>query len=301
MITMSDLLKQEMVIENDIKQQVREFYDQVGWREVGDGLYQNARYEDLRPVSREYINRCHLRVMDHISSNGRFLLDAGSGPIQYPEYLVYSRDYEFRVCADISITALIEARERIGSHGLFVVADIAFLPFLPDIFDGVVSLHTIHHLPVDQHTQAFMELHRVLHPNRSAVVVNGWHKPPLGENLKKLRKVTQRIQGVIKHRILRQKQNREDINPIGSQQAASEVKSTFVEKNHPDWFKKEIGSLISTEIFVWRSVSVKDLRTFIHDGWGGRGILKTLFWLENRFPQWFGENGQYPLVVVRKI
>ena len=289
-----------MVIENDIKQQVREFYDQVGWREVGDGLYQNARYEDLRSVSREYINRCHLRVMNHLSPNGRYLLDAGSGPIQYPEYLDYSREYDFRVCADISITALIEARERIGSHGLFVVTDIAFLPFSPDIFDGVVSLHTVHHLPADQHVQAYLELHRVLHPNRSAVVVNGWHKPPLGESLKKLRKVTQRIQGVIKHRILRQKQNRKEINPIGSQQASSEVKSTFVEKNRPDWFKKEIGSLISTEIFVWRSVSVKDLRTFIHDGWGGRGILKILFWLENRFPRWFGEKGQYPLVVVRK-
>ena len=54
------------------------------------------------------------------------------------------------------------------------------------------------------------------------------------------------------------------------------------------------------EIFVWRSVSVKVLRTFIHDGWGGRGILRFLFWLEEQFPEWFGENGQYPLVVIQK-
>jgi len=31
-----------------VKQQVREFYDQVGWQKPRVKLYQNARYEDLR-------------------------------------------------------------------------------------------------------------------------------------------------------------------------------------------------------------------------------------------------------------
>ncbi len=41
---------------SEVKQEVREFYDQVGWQVVGEDLYQNARYEDLRPVSQEYIH-----------------------------------------------------------------------------------------------------------------------------------------------------------------------------------------------------------------------------------------------------
>ena len=89
-----------------IKQSVREFYDQVGWQEVSEGVYQNARYEDLRPVSQEYLHKCHLRVNRHLTPQGRYLLDAGSGPIQYPEYLTYSAGYQYRVCADISIQAL---------------------------------------------------------------------------------------------------------------------------------------------------------------------------------------------------
>lgn len=40
----------EPTTEIQVKQQVREFYDQVGWQEVGEGVYQNARFEDLRPV-----------------------------------------------------------------------------------------------------------------------------------------------------------------------------------------------------------------------------------------------------------
>jgi SAM-dependent methyltransferase len=158
-----------LTIEAEIKQQVRQFYDQIGWQVAGDGFYQNARYEDLRPVSREYIHRCHLRVARHLNPEGIYFLDAGSGPIQYPEYLEYSRGYQARVCADISIVALHEARQRIGDrlhggHGLFVVADVANLPFKPGIFDGVVSLHTIHHLPESEHRQAYGELYRVLAP-----------------------------------------------------------------------------------------------------------------------------------------
>ncbi|MGD9093912.1 MAG: class I SAM-dependent methyltransferase, partial [Anaerolineales bacterium] len=163
-----------MTTQAEIKDQVREFYNQIGWQEVSDGLYQNARYEDLRPVSREYIHRCHMRVKRYLEPAGYLMLDAGSGPIQYPQYLEYSKEYRYRVCADISIVALQEARKRISERGLFVVADVANLPFKPDTFDGVVSLHTIHHLPADEHLQAYREVYRVLAPNRTAVVVNGW-------------------------------------------------------------------------------------------------------------------------------
>jgi len=289
-----------MNTDRQIKQEVREFYDQVGWQEVSDGFYQNARYEDLRTVSKEYIHRCHMRVVKHLKSNGHLLLDAGSGPIQYPEYLSYSREYDFRVCADISIQALLEARKRIGDHGLFVVSDVAALPFASNVFDGVVSLHTIHHLHIDEHAKAYQELFRVVKAGCKVVVVNGWHKPPLGELLKKLRKFTLRVQGFLTYRLLKRQSQRESINPIAALQNEDEVKSTFVQKNRPEWFKNKIGSQLPVEILVWRSISVKDMRTFIHPGWGGRGILRLLFWLEECFPHWFGEKGHYPLVVIRK-
>jgi hypothetical protein len=77
-------------------------------------------------------------------------------------------------------------------------------------------------------------------------------------------------------------------------------KSTYVAKNTPGWFESNIATLVPVEIFVWRSVSVKVLRTFAHKNWGGRGLLRLLFWLEERFPHWFGKNGNYPLVVISK-
>ena len=99
--------------EQNVQHQVRDFYDKVGWKLTSHDVYQNARYEDLRKVSKEYIQRCHLRVNQHLPNSGKYLLDAGSGPVQYPEYLTYSEAYKYRVCLDLSITALREARKKL--------------------------------------------------------------------------------------------------------------------------------------------------------------------------------------------
>jgi len=340
---------------SEVKKQVREFYDQVGWQMVGEGRtehdsggqelrYQNARYEDLRPVAREYIQRCHMRVARHLKSDGRYLLDAGSGPIQYPEYLEYSKGYRYRVCADISITALKEARKRIGEHGLYVVADIADLPFKANAFDGVVSLHTIHHLPEQEHLLAYQELYRVLAQERTAVVVNGWSSPPLtrlleaplrwrrrwlGSNsgLRKLRQKIWRLRRLPRlgtnvsnsgsgrnvsnssHSVPAAGPDESFDNPStssgclprmpGSLQGC-DPKGTFVQKNNAAWLKRALGQQMALEILVWRSISVRFLRAYIHPRLAGRWWLRQLYGLEERFPHFFGEYGQYPLIVIRK-
>ncbi len=91
-----------------------------------------------------------MRVKRHLAPTGDFLLDAGSGPVQYDVYLTYSQDYRYRVCMDLSVVALQEARKRLGEKGIYVNADISNLPFKDDTFDGIVSLHTIHHVPIEE-------------------------------------------------------------------------------------------------------------------------------------------------------
>ncbi len=269
------------------KQQVREFYDQIGWSQAGEGLYQNARYEDLRPVSRDYIHKCHFRVNRYIASHGDFLLDAGSGPVQWPEYLTYSENYRYRVCLDLSITALKEARKRLGDKGLVVVADIANLPFKPDVFDGVVSMHTIHHLPLTEHKRAYLELTRVLKTGRSAAIVNGWNNPFLMWAAEPLIYITSALSG---HPVKWKKQRT----------AERDHKGTFIEKMTPGWLKKELNGAVKFEIHPWRSLSPRFMRWFVRPQLGGRAFLRFVFWLEERFPRFFGENGQYPLIVIRK-
>jgi ubiquinone/menaquinone biosynthesis C-methylase UbiE len=272
---------------DNTKQQVREFYDEIGWSHAGEGLYQNARYEDLRPVSREYIHKCHMRVKRYLAAEGDILLDAGSGPVQWPEYLSYSDGFDYRLCADISITALREARQKLGDRGLFVVVDIANLPFKPEAFDGVVSMHTIHHLPLSEHKGAYLELNRVLKAGKTAVVVNGWHNPLLMRLAEPLIRLGRLWSG---RSAKRKKKWSEEEDQAG----------TFVAKMTPRWLRDELKDELKFQIFPWRSLSARFMRWFVRPQFGGKAYLRLVYWLEETFPTFFGENGQYPMIVIKK-
>lgn len=292
--------------ERNIKKNVREFYDQVGWKMDEEDLYQNAQYEDLRPVSAEYIHRCHMRVKRHLAPEGRYFLDAGSGPVQYPEYVTYSEGYHARVCMDISIVAVKEARKRLGDHGRYVVGDIIHLPFKADTFDGIVSLHTIHHVPMEDKLTAYDELYRTLNAGQKMVVVNGWMKAPLTTKLSGFMHFMKRLHGwwlrTFKHEeiVLVEKQQ---LTPVPKNQVGKKPKrpaGTFVEKLNAEWLTEALSGKMDHEILVWRSVSVRFLRAVIYPEWGGRFWLKVLYRLEEWFPGLLGRIGQYPLIVVTK-
>ncbi len=292
--------------DQNIKKNVREFYDRVGWQMVSEDFYQNAQYEDLRPVSRDYIHRCHLRINRHLAPEGRFLLDAGSGPVQYPEYLTYSEGYLARVCMDISIVALREARKRLGEKGRYVVADIAHLPFKSEAFDGIVSLHTVHHVPMEDKLPAYEELYRTLTPGRTMIIVNGWTHAPLMVRLQKFMGRMRRL-----HDWWLRQVRKEDVPPPGGNAPVSnpdeaaeprEVRpaGTFVQKLNAEWLTQALTGRMPFEIYVWRSVSVSFLRSVIYPEWAGRFWLKVIYGLEEIFPRWLGRIGQYPLVVISK-
>lgn len=274
------------------KQEVRQFYNRIGWNEVGEGMYQNARYEDLRPVSAGYIRRCHLRVNRFLPQKGTYLLDAGCGPIQYPEYLTYSAGYRYRVCVDISIVALQEARTRIGDHGLFVVADVANLPFKADCMDGVVSLHTLHHVSVPDQKKSYFGFQRLLKPGASAVVVNGWKASSLMKWMSPLIKGMNRLfAGKAAPSAAAEKTEKAP--------AEKEPTGTYVQKLTAQSLREMLKGL-DIEIRCWRSVSVRFLRAVIQPVLLGRFWLWLLYHLEDLFPRFFGEKGQYPMVILRK-
>lgn len=283
---------------DSVKKEIGQFYDQIGWQKEYDGVYQNARYEDLRPVSSEYIHRCHMRVKRHLAPSGEYLLDAGSGPVQYDEYLTYSQDYRCRVCMDLSVVALQEARKRLGDKGAYVNADIANLPFKESSFDGIVSLHTIHHVPVEEKVDVYKGLQRVLKPGRSMVTVDGWAEVPLGEVMEFLMRVANKLRRWTGKEAPKMPP---DLSSNGKEgEADRPAVGTFVLKTSAKWFHSVMKDQLPYEIRVWRSVSVKFLRSVIQPEWGGRFWLRILYRLEEWFPRFFGEKGQYPLIVIKK-
>ena len=274
------------IIMDKNKAVVKKFYDDFGWEEE-NGLTKDALlFEDLRSVSQTYIDKCHKRVSRHIKSNGKYILDVASGPIQYPQYLEYSKNYEYRVCVDISITALKSARKKLGDKGIYILCDITNLPFLDNSFDAVVSLHTIYHVPQNEQKKAFMEIFRVLKKGCCAVIVYSY-----GSNCKAMRILSYPL---LPLRVL----NKIKTAPLPKSKTDS-PKLYFYAHNYK-WIKKNLSTIDSMDIYVWRSVSVNFLKTYIHKWFFGKQILDMIYKLEEKFPKFLGRFGQYPLIVIRK-
>lgn len=282
--------------EYDVRRQVQEFYDNVGWQQIGEGLYQNARYEDLRPVTREYIMRCHRRVAESLPASGGLLLDAGSGPIQYSEYLEYSAGFERRICLDLSLRALVEARQRIGEHGLFVVGDISRLPFAIGAFDAVVSMHTIHHVPFPLQIDAFDELYRVQREGAKAAIVHSWGSHSA---LMRFFDWPRRTSLTIRAWVARARGRRQATLAPEAADLLSQP-GTYTHHPAPEELERALAHLPGFKIRVWRSVSTSFTRAFVDPRLFGQELLRFIYWIEDLAPHALGRWGQYPLITYSK-
>ncbi|HLX78425.1 MAG TPA: class I SAM-dependent methyltransferase, partial [Acidimicrobiales bacterium] len=242
----------------DVEDQVRDFYDEQGWQEdstAGKATYADAQlWEDLRPCAVAYVSACRRKVLEFLPAQGERILDAGSGPIQYPEYLEYSAGFAKRVCVDLSERALAEARNKLGDRGDYVRASLLELPFPDGHFDAAVSLHTIYHIDADRQETAVRELIRVLRPGTSAVVVYA--------NPDRLAARLKRFAG-----------RRTDPNggPI----------YFFA---HPLSWWERFSDEATVEVVPWRSLNANESRRLIPDNALGAGIFRAFLAFERTVP-----------------
>ena len=78
---------------------VEHFYNNQGWERVGNDTHDAIINENLTSVASKYVNRVRNRISEKLGS-GEVLLDVGSGPIQYPEYVEFSRNFTTRICSN---------------------------------------------------------------------------------------------------------------------------------------------------------------------------------------------------------
>ncbi len=277
---------------HDSGEAVQQFYDRIGWKKVDEKTYADAsQFEDLRAVSNEYISNCHRRVTRYIQRNGKYILDAASGPIQYEDYLVYSDSYDFRICVDLSLLALKEASRKIGNKGVFIQANITNLPLMENCADAVVSLHTIYHVPCEEQFSAFRELYRVLNPGATAAVVYSWASRSTFMRFMFLPFTVLRLP----LRLLRKLKAR-PTKPVGT----SNEPTLYFFCHRRKLLEEELGKFCDFDLVVWRSVNVPFLHSYVHPWLFGKQVLSLVFSLEETFPRFFGKVGAYPLIVMHK-
>ena len=156
---------------DNAEERVSKFYNTVGWEAEGEITEDAKRFEDLREYAKGYVSKCRLRVLRHIPDNGVSILDMASGPIQYKEYLEYSKNFKKRYCVDLSLGALKKAKKKIGDHGVFLHGSFFNIPMEETFFDCAVSLHTIYHIDKDKQEEAVRKLIYVTKPGKPVIIV----------------------------------------------------------------------------------------------------------------------------------
>jgi hypothetical protein len=148
-------------------------------------------------------------------------------------------------------------------------------------------MHAIHHLPLEEHKRAFLELARTLKAGGRAAVVNGWYRPALMQLAEPIVRLGRLLNG-------RGKKNKRDWS------TEDEQAGTFVQKMTPAWLRRELDGEVEFQMHPWRSLSPRVMRWIVRPGSGGRRLLRLIFSLEERFPGFFAEHGQYPVIEIRK-
>lgn len=250
----------------------KKFYDSEGWSCDNSGISADAKlWEDLRPCAMEYVSACRKKINKFLPEKGEYILDAASGPIQYPEYLEYSEGFTIRVCVDISQQALAQAKTKLGNKGEYVCSSILELPFPDNYFDAIVSLHTIYHIEKNQQADAVRQMIRVAKNSIPLIIV--YANPD---------RFFSRIKRLL----------RTHVSP-----ARQEPLYYYA---HPLSWWEQFRDECDIKMLPWRSLAVKESLLLVPNNLIGKIFLKLLLWMESSFPNLMTRSGAYPMIILTK-
>lgn len=278
----------EPVTDADLNKATRTFYDDVGWSKHASGLYTDtAKFVDTRSASLAFTRGCMSRLKKYFRKGGEFLLDAGCGPIAHDELLEYGEGFQQRVCVDLSVAALTEARRKVGDRGVYLQGDLSNLPIESGSIDAAMCYHVIYQLPPELQAKAFTEIWRVLKPGGVAVVVYWWPNSKLAWRIERLAQIVlgfERSDGPAQEQTTVAATSKEtpDHNPLSV-----------------EWFEGQDWPF-HYDFDIYRVVDNVFLRNLIPDDWKGAAFLKVLALFQNLAPSYCGRHGEMPAIIIRK-
>lgn len=268
--------------EDKAEESVSKFYNSVGWVTEDDTTEDAKRFEDLRKYTQEYAKKTRNLVMDFIPKEGEHILDMASGPIQYEEYLNYSKNFEKRWCVDLSSDALKMAEKKIGKDGVFLHGSFFHLPFDDNFFDCSISLHTIYHMAKEKQEEAVRKLIRITKPSKPIIII--YSNPDVFWNTSIFRKLG-----------LQKEKRKTDIN---ENKKVSD--GTLYFHPHPIAWWDRFADEADLKKIPWRSFGPVAQRKLIPNNWVGKKMLVALFNLERLFPKFFVKHFTYPMIILNK-
>ncbi len=277
----------------DIENEVAQRYD-ARWLNVSslDDLSQSkiaysgwdAGRLDLRQCAKDYATKCRLRLMRHIPPSGDYMLDVGSGPLLFKEYVEYSRNFRKRYCIDLSSVALEEAKKKIGDHGVFLHGSLFDVPLEPDFFDCTLSILTIFNIHKDKQEDAVRKLIEVTKPGRPIIIV--YCNP--SSAVSRLFRSYRTLRGTCRRLLKRRKK------------PARKKGARLYYHRHPIAWWDRFSDAADIQIMTWAYLDARMQKALIPDNALGRKLLEMIFRAEERFPHRLGKRCAYPIIILTK-
>lgn len=248
---------------------VYKFYNSTGWKKNKKYFIDADISEDLRLNSSEYVSKCRKRILRYIPKKGKNILDFASGPIQYKEYLLYSKNFTYRHCVDFSKDAINFARLKIGKKGKFYCKDFLDIQFRKNYFDCILSLHTIYHIHKSKQKKVIKKLLYISKKKTPIVIV--YSNPNT---------IIDRFKFFFNYK--------------------NKKKSDYYFfSHHINWWK-QFEDTADIKFYPWRSFSSNHQKFLVPNNILGKKIFKILFYLEDKFKKFFIKNFQYYTIVLKK-
>ncbi|MBN1949847.1 MAG: class I SAM-dependent methyltransferase [Bacteroidales bacterium] len=269
------------------KNRVFEYYNQINYDTKNSlKIYEDSpKWVDFREVSDAYIRNSFTKAKKYLDK-GKYLLDIASGPIGLEEYVGLSDNYEVRICADISVNALIQAKYNYQHReGMYLCCDITNIPIKENACDGVLCQHTLYHIPKNEQKTAVHEMYRVTKSQGKVAIVyslfyNSWLMNisllPL-----QLYRIARHFAGKAYVRLFKSKPR------------------LYFFPHSLWWFRRNFKDY-NMEIFCWRTVNKYFLNVYIHKWFFGKKILSWLMKVEDKHPKTLAKFGDYPIIVITK-
>jgi ubiquinone/menaquinone biosynthesis C-methylase UbiE len=274
---------------NKAEKQVLDFYNNVGWK-TNFGITEDARrFEDLRESAKDYVRKCRLRILRYIPKSGQNILDMASGPIQYEEYLQYSKNFKKRYCVDLSLSALKQAKKKIKDHGVYLHGSFFDILFKKNFFDCSISLHTIYHIDKDKQEEAVQKLIDITKPGRPLIIVY--------TNPSKILKWSSRL---ITFPFLILGKSKEIFKKLIKKKEYKKYTDLYFYGHPIEWWDRFRNSQTSVKIVPWRSLNADIQKCLIPNNKIGKKIFNIIFNLEERFPNFFVKYFCYPMIIITK-
>lgn len=250
---------------------VKKFYNTSGWELNSDKDTKDAYlWEDLRECASEYIKFCRIKINKHLTYNlNGYLLDFASGPIQYKEYLQYSKNFKKRYCIDFSREALKQAKKKLGSKGIYLCKDFFKINLKENFFDCTLSMHTLYH--IDKYKQKYI--------------------------VRKLIKATKKKSNIL---IVYSNPNNiwSKINSLFVKNKKKNKRLYFYAHGLKWW--RQFNDTCDIKITCWRSLPANLTRKVFPNNFLGKFMFKIFIFLEKIIPSFMCYIGTHPIIILKK-